>query len=139
MASPRTNLDAPSMAPKNELSSSSALRRARASLFVDEAGGEIGVDRHLLAGHGVQGEARRDFGDARRTAGDDDEVHDHQDREHDHADDELAAHHELRERRDHFARGVLAGLAVGEDEARRGDVEREPQQRRQQQHGRETP
>ena len=31
MASPRTNLLAPSMAPKNELSSSSALRRARAS------------------------------------------------------------------------------------------------------------
>ncbi len=31
-ASPRTNFEAPSMAPKNELSASSALRRARASV-----------------------------------------------------------------------------------------------------------
>ena len=36
-------------------------------LLVDQAGGEIGVDRHLLAGHGVQVEARGDFGDAARS------------------------------------------------------------------------
>jgi hypothetical protein len=29
-----------------------------------QAGIEIGVDRHLLAGHGVQNEARRHFGHA---------------------------------------------------------------------------
>ena len=84
-------LAAPSMAPKKLLSSSRSLRRARAPGFVDQAGGQIGVDRHLLAGHGVQGEARRDFGDAARALGDDDEVHDHQDREDDDADDEIAA------------------------------------------------
>ena len=28
---------------------------------------KVGVDRHLLAGHGVQGESRRDFGDAPRA------------------------------------------------------------------------
>ena len=66
-------------------------------LFIDQAGGEIGVDRHLLAGHGVQIEARRDFGDAARTFGDDDEVHDDEDREHDDADDEIALHDELAE------------------------------------------
>ena len=57
--------------------------------LVDQAGREVGVDRHLLAGHGVQGEAGGDFGDAAGALGDDDEVHDHQDREHDDADDEV--------------------------------------------------
>ena len=43
------------------------LGAARARLIlVDEAGVQIGVDRHLLAGHGVQGEARADFRDAAR-------------------------------------------------------------------------
>ena len=63
-------------------------------LLVDQAGGEIGVDRHLLAGHRVQLKARGDFGDAARALGDDDEVHDHQDREHDNSDDEITAHDE---------------------------------------------
>ena len=31
--------------------------------LVDQAGGEVGVDRHLLAGHGVQGKPGGDFGD----------------------------------------------------------------------------
>jgi len=51
-------------------------------LFVDQAGREVGVDRHLLARHGVEVEARRDFGDAPRAFGDHHEIDDHQDREH---------------------------------------------------------
>ena len=43
-------------------------------LLVDQAGAEIGVDRHLLAGHRVQREARGDFGDAAGALRDDDEV-----------------------------------------------------------------
>src|SRR5690606_30722209 len=76
--------------------------------LVDQPGGEIGVDRHLLAGHGVEVEARRDFGDAARTLGDDDEVHDHQDGEDDDADDEIAAHHEVAEGFDDVAGDVGA-------------------------------
>ena len=106
-------------------------------LFVDQAGIEIGVDRHLLARHGVQVEARRDFGDAARALGDDHEIHDHEDREHDDADDEIAAHHEVAERLDDVAGGVRAFVAVGENEPRRGEVERQPQHGRDQQHGRE--
>jgi hypothetical protein len=71
------------MAPKKLLSSSSSLRRLLGFVLVDQAGRQVGVDRHLLAGHGVEGEARRDFGDAARTLGDDDEVHDDQDDEDD--------------------------------------------------------
>ena len=106
-------------------------------LFVDQAGGQVGVDRHLLAGHAVQVEARRDFGDAPRTLGDDDEIDDHQDGKDDDADDEIAAHHEVAERLDDVTGGLCAFVAVGENEPRRGEVERQPQHRRNQQHGRE--
>ncbi len=71
--------------------------------LVDEAGGEIGVDRHLLAGDGVEGEARADFGDPRRALGDDEEVDRDEDREDHEADDEIAAHHEFGEAADHVA------------------------------------
>ena len=91
-------------------------------LLVDQAGGEIGVDRHLLARHGVEVEARRDFGDAARALGDDDEVHDHQDREDDNSDHEIAAHHEIAERLDDVAggRGALVAAATGSAASRRG-------------------
>ncbi|MBN8751603.1 MAG: branched-chain amino acid ABC transporter permease, partial [Variovorax sp.] len=92
-------------------------------LLVDQSGGEIGVDRHLLAGHGVEVEARRHFGDAAGALGDDHEVHDHQDREHDQADHEIAAHHEVAERLDDVAGGRTALVAVRQDETGRGQVE----------------
>ena len=66
-------------------------------LLVDQPRRKIGVDRHLLAGDGVEREARADFGDAGRALGDDQEVDRHQDEEDDDADDEVAAHHQLRE------------------------------------------
>jgi hypothetical protein len=80
---------------------------ARGAL-VDEASAQIGVDRHLLAGHRVEGEAGRDLGDALGALGDDDEVHDHQDQKDDRADDEIAADRERAERRDHRAGRVVA-------------------------------
>ena len=56
-------------------------RAARARLvLVDQAGVQVGVDRHLLARHRIQGEARADFGDAARALGDHHEVDDGQDR-----------------------------------------------------------
>jgi hypothetical protein len=120
MASPRTNFEAPSIAPKKPLSSSSALRRSR-GLLVDQAGIEVG-DRHLLAGHRVEMEAGGDFGDAARTLGDDHEVHDDEDCEHDDADHEIAAHHEAAERLDDMAGRVRAprGRGQGSTVWRRG-------------------
>src|SRR6202034_3032445 len=76
--------------------------------LVDQPGGEIGVDRHLFAWHGVEVEARRDFGDASRALGDDDEIHDYQDCEDDNADDEIAAHHDIAERLDDVAGRIRA-------------------------------
>ena len=74
--------------------------------FVDQAGRQIGIHRHLLAGHRVQGETRRDFRDAARALGDDDEVHDDEDREHDDADDEIALGNEASEGLDDVAGGL---------------------------------
>ena len=49
-------------------------------LVGDHAGVEVGVDRHLLARHRVEREARGDFGDASGAVGDDDELDHDQDR-----------------------------------------------------------
>ena len=97
MASPRTNLRGAVHGAEEGRFLLQLLAALLGLVLVDQAGGQVGVDRHLLAGHGVQGEAGRDFGDAARALGDDDEVHDHQDGEDDHADDEVAAHHQLAE------------------------------------------
>jgi len=98
----------------------------------DDAGVEVGVDGHLLAGHGVQGESRRHFADALGALGDDDELNDDEDQEDDHADDEAAAGDEAAEGLDD-----LAGVALEQDQTRGGDVEREAKQRGEQQQGRE--
>ncbi len=59
-------------------------------LLIDDAGGQVRIDRHLLAGNGVEGKACADFSDTRRTLGDDDEVDGDQDQEDDQTDNEIA-------------------------------------------------
>ena len=81
-------------------------------LLVDQAGVQVGVDRHLLARQGVEREAGRDFRDALGTLGDDDEVDDHQNHEHHQADHEIAADDHVTERFDHLAGRVRAFVAV---------------------------
>jgi hypothetical protein len=103
----------------------------------DQAGVEVGVDGHLLAGQGVQGEARADLGDPFATFGDHDEVDDHQDHEHHHPDDEVTADYHLAERLDHLARGTGAGVAFEQHHAGGGDVQAQAQQGGDQDHRRE--
>ena len=111
---------------------------ARAGLVLrDEAGIEIGVDGHLLAGHRVQRESRGHFRHAARTLRHHDEIDDGEDDEDDGADGVVAADHELAEGRDHLAGRVRTLVAVHEHDAGRGDIERQAQDRHQQQHGRE--
>ena len=92
--------------------------------FGDQAGVEIGVDGKLFAGHRVQGEARGDFRDAARTVGDDDELDDDEDREDHEADGVIAADHDRTELLDDLTR-----VAVQQDRPRRADVQREPEER----------
>ena len=102
----------------------------------DDAGIQIGVDRHLPARHRVQGEARAHFRDPAGALGDHHEIDDHEHHEHDHAYRVIAAHDELAERGDDMARRVRAGMAVDQHDAGRGDVEPQAQQGRAQQHRR---
>ena len=91
---------------------------------------EVGVDRHLLAGHRVEGEARGHLGDAPRALGDDDEVDDGEDQEDDEADEDVALDDEPSERFDDGAGRALPLAAVKENQARRRDVEAQSQERR---------
>ena len=100
--------------------------------FVDQARVQVGVDSHLFTGHGVQGEARPDFGHAPRTVGDDDEVDDDQDDENHHPDDEVTAHHEGAEGLDDFA-GFFPAAGTGrENQSGRGHIQGQAEQRRDQ-------
>ena len=69
---------------------------AASSRFVlsRNAGVQVGVDRHLLAGHGVESESRADLRDSARTFGYDDEVDDDEDRKHDETDRVVSAYDE---------------------------------------------
>ena len=110
------------------------LRDDRAALagggLVDEAGVQVGVDRHLLAGHRVEREARGDLGHAAGALRDDDEVDADEDQEQDETYGVVAADDELSKCFDHLARASLR-----EDEARGTDVQREPEQREQEEEG----
>ncbi len=96
--------------------------------LADQAGVEVGVDRHLLAGHGVQGKTRGNLGNTPGTLGDHHEVDDHQDGEHHDTDHVVAADHHLAEGLDHLAGGRVAILAVQQHHAGGGHVQRQPQQ-----------
>src|SRR5205814_10443199 len=63
--------------------------------LVDGAGVDIGIDGHLLAGHGVEGESRGDFGDAGCAFGDYYELNHHDDGEDDDADGQGVAGDEI--------------------------------------------
>ncbi len=103
----------------------------------DEAGVQVGVDRHLLAGQRVEGEARRHFGHAPRALRHHDHVDDDEDREDEQPDDIVAADQEGAERLDDMARRRFALMPVHQHDAGRRDVQAEAEQRREQQHRRE--
>ena len=110
------------------------LTAARLGLgFVDDPRGEIGVDGHLLAGDGVQRESGANLGDPGCALRNHQKIHGDQDRKHDNADEEIAAHDEVREARDHVAGRRDAFGAARKDQARGGDVQREAKQRRNKQ------
>ena len=105
--------------------------------LVDQAGVQVGVDRHLLAGDGIERKPRTDFGDTRRALGDDEEVDGDQDEKDNQSDHEVAAHDEPREAADDIAGGGHAFRPIGEDAPCRRDVQCQTKQGRDKQHGRE--
>ena len=102
-------------------------------VLVDQPHVEVGVDRHLLSRNGIEREARGHFRNALGARRHHHKLDDNQDEEDDHADDVVALDRERSDRADHFAR-----KAVCQDQPRRRDVERQPEQRRYQQQRRES-
>ena len=94
-------------------------------VFADKAGIEVGVDRHLLAWHGVQSKTRGYFRDAARALGDHHEIDEHQYREYHNADCVVATDQEMAERFNHLARRVGTGVALQQHDPSRSDVERQ--------------
>lgn len=101
--------------------------------FIQQASVEVGFNGHLLAGHGVQGEAGRHFCDTRGTSGDNGLVQNEQDHKDNCAHNVAAAYNKLAERADDFARSVCAHIAVEQNKAGGRHVERQPQKGRDQQ------
>ena len=107
-------------------------------VLADQACIQIGVDGHLLARHGIQREARRYFGDAPGALGDHDEIDQRQDDEHHDADRVVAPHQKVTEGLDHLAGSVRTGVPVKQHDSRRSHVQRQSQQRGDQQNRREN-
>jgi len=100
--------------------------------LIDHAGVQIGIDRHLLAWHGIESEAG---GDLRRTHGamtDDQELNGDQRQKNYEANDVVAADHELTKGFDYFSCSLCAFIPVQQDASRAGQVERQAQQGEQQ-------
>ena len=105
--------------------------------FIDQAGVQVGIDGHLFARHGVEGKAGADLRDTPGALGDDDKVDDGQNDEHHQPDRGIAADNKMPEGLDDLARGIPALMAMEQHDAGRGHVQRQPQQGRHQQDGRE--
>ena len=105
------------------------LRAAVARVMVgDQPGIQVGVDRHLLTGHGVEGEPGGDLGDASGAVGHDHELDHDQDQEDHEPDHDVSADDELTEVADD-----AAGVALGQDQARHRHVDGQAEHRGQQQ------
>jgi len=96
-------------------------------LLCDQAGVQIGVDRHLLARHGIECETGAYFGDSTGALGNDSEIDNGQDHEHNDTNRVIASDQEMSERLDHLAGGIRACMPFGQYYTGRSHVQRQPQ------------
>ena len=91
--------------------------------IVDQACVQVRIDRHLLTGHRIQGEACADLGDTSCTLRHDHEVDDDQNDEYDETDREIAARHKVAECLDDLAGCYRSRPSIAEDQACRTDIQ----------------
>ena len=84
------------------------------SVLIDHACIKICVNRHLLARHSIQSEARDDLGNPARPFGHHDEVDDHEDQENDETNNIVAGNHKLAERFNDLTCSVGASMSFNE-------------------------
>lgn len=110
---------------------------ARLGFFmVDSAGGHIGIDGKLLAGHPVERKSRPDLGHAGRALCDDHEIHDQQNAKDNETQKDTAAHDKAGEPFDHVTSRARTGMALPDDQFRRGNIQRQSQHQGGKQHRR---
>ena len=84
-------------------------RYGRLDVLINNAGIQIRVDRHLLAGHRIEGKPGGDFRDAPSALGHHNEIDNHENGEDDQTNRVVAADNEIAKRLDHLAGGGGAG------------------------------
>ena len=103
-------------------------------LLVNESGTQVRVDGHLLAGHGVQGEPGRHLTDALRALGHHNQLHQYDNQEDDNAQHDISLGNHVAEGQNYAARITV----VAQNGPGSGYVQSQPEQRGNQQQGREN-
>ena len=96
-------------------------------VLVDDAGVQVGINRHLFAGHGIQGESGGDLRDASRALGDHRKVDQDQDAEDHDAHQVIAGDHEFAKGLYDLAGGIGAGVALNQDHPGGGHIQGQAQ------------
>ena len=107
-------------------------------IFGNQPRRQIGVDGHLLTGHGVQGKAGGDFGDTAGTFGNNHKVDDNQNGKNNNADNKVVAHDETAESGNNLAGGIRPLVAFGKNQTGGSQVQRQPIHGGNQQNQRES-
>ena len=91
----------------------------------EQASIHFSVNRHLLAGHRVEGKARADFRDAARAFDDHDEVNDDENEEDQKADGKIAGGDELTKSLDDLPRCIRTLMTMGQHDTGGGHIQRQ--------------
>ena len=104
----------------------------------DETRCQIGINRHLLTRHSIQGKPGRDFTETSRSLRDHNELNNHDNRKQDQSNDELPLSDELSERFDDVTGSFGPGqMSSRQNQSRRSDVQGESYQSGDEQQRRE--
>ena len=105
-------------------------------ILIDQTGIEVGINRHLLAGHCVQCKARAYFRNTPRTLRDYNEVNDDKNQKDNDTNNVVTTNDNLTEGLNYLTGGIATLVPVQQHNTGRRDVERQPEQRCTEQDGR---
>src|SRR5699024_9825300 len=93
-------------------------------LITDKAGAEVGINRHLLTGHGIKRKACGHLGNSGGPFGNDHKVNDDKDGKNDDPNYIVALHNKTAE-----GFNNRSGVSFAENQSRSGNIEGEPKER----------
>ena len=92
--------------------------------FINQPGGQIRINRHLLARHGIQAEARGNFSNSPAALGNDNKIDNQQDEENNQPDGNITAHQEAAKGRNHMAGRFWPFMPMRQNNACCGNIQR---------------